>query len=342
MRNRRWVLAKRPQAALSADCFRLEECDREGPGNGEGQVLVRNELLLCAPTIRNWLSGNRNSYYPTIEIGEPVLAPSLSRVILSHDPGIKVGTRLIGTGSWQDEEWVNPARYRQIPDSITSIDAMGIFGLNALTAYCGLLEIGKPKNSEVLLVSGASGSVGSVVSQIGRIKGCKVIGLCGGSDKVRWLREQCGIEHVIDYKSEDVTARIDAISPDGIDIYFDNVGGPLLADIAGRMRRFGRIVLCGQIATYDDGGDMLGPPLDMMRMIYGGIRMQGFLASHHSGSFPEAMTQLARWHAEGLIAHREDVRDGLNNLPETFLSLFSGSNQGTLLARIADADGGPI
>lgn len=339
MVNRCWVLAKRPQAALTLNCFRLEERRIDPLGGAAGQVLVRNTLLLCAPTIRNWLSGNRSSYYPVIEIGEPVLAPSLSRVIVSHDPAIKVGTRLIGTGSWQDEQWVDPRKYRQVPDEMASVDAMAIFGLNALTAYFGLLTIGQPKAGDVLLVSGASGSVGSVVAQIGRIKGCRVIGLCGGGDKARWLRDDCGIEHVIDYKSEDVAARIDEISPGGIDIYFDNVGGSLLAEIVRRMRHFGRIVLCGQIATYDGMGDMPGPPLDMMRMIYGGIRMQGFLASHHADHYPSALAQLAQWHGAGLIAHREDVRDGLVNLPATFLSLFNGSNHGTLLARIADEDG---
>jgi len=340
--NRRWLLVKRPEGAVGRDCFRYEERPSDHTGGADGQVLLRYELLLCAPTIRNWLSGNRNSYYPTIEIGDPVMAPALGHVIASRNPQVKIGARLLGAGSWQDEQWVDPSAFRVIPETISALDAMGILGLNALTAYCGLLRIGQPVQGEVLLVSGAAGSVGSVAAQIGRIKGCTVIALCGGAEKASWLRTACGIQHVIDYKSENVIAHLDAISPKGVDIYFDNVGGALLGDVLGRMKRFGRIVLCGQIATYNGESDLIGPPLDMMRMIYGGIRMQGFLARQHAEVFPQAMAELAQWNAEGLIVHREDVRDGLAHLPEIFGALFDGSNKGTLIARISDGEGKPL
>lgn len=342
MANRRWLLAKRPDGAVSEDCFAYEELARDEAGGAPGQVLLRIELLLCAPTIRNWISGERSSYYPTIELGEAVRAPALGRVVVSHNPDYPVGTRLLGFGAWQDELWIDPAQFNRVADGISSVDAMGIFGLNAMTAYFGLLEVGKPQPGEILLVSGAAGSVGSIVAQIGRIKGCRVIALCSGGDKAQWLRDECGITEVIDYKHEDVPARIDALAPDGIDVYYDNVGGPLLADVVKRMRPFGRIALCGQIATYDDGGDMLGPRMDMMRMIYGGITMRGFLARHFAAQFPQAVKDLAEWDRQGLLRHREDVRDGMANLPSTFRDLFKGANKGTLLARISDDQGNPL
>ena len=219
---------------------------------------------------------------------------------------------------------------------------MGVLGINALTAYCGLMRLGEPKAGDVLLVSGAAGSVGSIVAQIGRIVGCHVVGIAGGPDKLRWLREECGIEHLIDYKSEDVAAGMDAHCPDGIDIYFDNVGGDMLVAAAARMRPRGRIVLCGQISSYESGGAITAPPIDMMRLIYGGIRMEGFLVRHHLDIIPQGLADLAAWDAKGLLAHREDVRDGLKNLPETLSLLFSGRNEGTLLARISDGKGGQI
>lgn len=343
MNNRQWLLAARPTGPVDRSCFEYRVSpDRCGQGV-PGQVLVQWELLLCAPTIRNWISGARDSYHPVVEIGDPVLAPAIGRIIESNHPDFSAGQRLFGTGSWQDLQWVDPsAGYRLIPEGTSSVDAMGVLGINAVTAYCGLMPIGQPKAGEVLLVSGAAGSVGSVVCQIGRILGCKVIGLAGGPDKLRWLREECGVEHVIDYKAEDIPARLDAIAPEGIDIYFDNVGGAILEAAAARMRQCGRIILCGQIAAYDSGGAITAPPIDMMRLIYGGIRIEGFLARHHVERIPEALEALAKWNDQGLLAHRADVRAGLEQLPETFSALFTGSNEGTLLARVSDGSGNPL
>jgi NADPH-dependent curcumin reductase CurA len=220
------------------------------------------------------------------------------------------------------------------------VDALGILGMNALTAYFGIIEVGQPQPGETLLVSGAAGSVGSIAAQIGRIGGARVIGICGGSEKAQWLKDSCGIAEVIDYKAEGVGEALDALCPDGVDVFFDNVGGTMLGDVVARMRRHGRVALCGQIATYDDAAS--NPPLDMMRIIYGAIRLQGFLVPDFADRMPEALEKLSQWDREGLLAHREDVRDGFAALPDTFASLFDGSNNGTLIARIADEDGRPI
>lgn len=340
MINRRWLLASHPTASVQRSHFHLVEHAVDAAPRGAG-VLIRNELLLCAPTIRNWISGNRSSYYPTVEIGKPVMAPAVSHIVASDDQRFPVGARIVGSGSWQDYQWVNPdAGYRIVPEDVTSPDALGVLGMNALTAYFGLIDVGRPKPGEVLLVSGAAGSVGSVAAQIGRILGARVIAVCGGREKAQWLTDACGITDVIDYKAGDLLARLDQLCPDGIDVFFDNVGGTLLRDVVARMRRHGRVALCGQIATYDAAAD--DPALDMMRIIYGAIELRGFLVPEYADHFPEAIKQLAAWRSDGLLAHREDIRDGLHRLPETFASLFAGSNAGTLIARIADPDGNPI
>lgn len=344
--NRQWLLARNPQGAVEPDCFRYHESEAPAGTDAPGHVLIQWELLLCAPTIRNWISGNRNSFHPTVDIGAPILAPGIGRIIESRHPDYAVGQRVMGTASWQDRQWIDPAAgYRLVAPEVSSVDAMGVYGLNALTAYCGLVRIGQPRAGEVLLVSGAAGSVGSIAAQIGRIMGCQVVGIAGGAEKLRWLREECGVDALIDYKNDDVPARMDSLMPNGIDIYFDNVGGAILEAAAARMRPGGRIVLCGQISSYDTAGQgeaIAAPPIDMMRLIYGGIRMEGFLARQHVDLYPQAFSDLKRWNEEGLLVHREDVRSGLARLPETFAALFAGTNSGTLLARISDGQGNPL
>lgn len=338
--NRRWLLARRPDGPVRRSDFMFEREPLQAPAEC-GNVLLRNELLLCAPTIRNWISGNRESYYPTVELGDAVLAPAASRILWSDDPAWPVGARVVGLGSWQDYEWVNPqARgLRIIPEGITSRAAMGFLGMNALTAYFGVTRIGQAKGGETLVVSGAAGSVGAMAAQIGRILGCRVVGLCGSAQKAQWLRDECGIDAVIDYVHEDVGERLGVLCPDGIDVVFDNVGGEFLHHALAHANRHGRIVLCGQIATYDVADPHAGRPLDMMRIIYGSITLRGFLLNDFSAEIPEAQEQIGTWAEQGLLAHREDIRDGFDALPETFMALFRGGNHGTLLGRIADEHG---
>ena len=340
MINRQWRLASRPKGAVDRRNFEFTEAQVPAAPDS-GKVLLRNEMLLCMPTIRNFISGKRSSYHPTIELGELIMSPGVGRIVESNEENYPIGTRLVGSSSWQDYQWVDPSQgYRIVPEETASVDALGILGMNALTAYFGVVEVGQPHPGETLLVSGAAGSVGSIAAQIGRIRGARVIGICGGPEKVQWLKDSGGIAEVIDYKAQDVGDAVDALCPDGVDVFFDNVGGTMLRDVVQRMRRHGRIALCGQIATYDDAAD--NPPLDMMRIIYGAIRLQGFLVPDFADQMPQALKQLSVWDRQGLLAHREDVRDGFEALPDTFASLFNGSNNGTLIARIADGQGRPI
>lgn len=337
LRNRQWILARRPSGLSVPEDFEFRQSDFTPPALADGEILVRNVAFICAPTIRNWMEPPGNSLYPSIPLGSPVFGPSTARVIASANPDFPEGSRVCTFSKWADFDVINPANVlvRLIPEGHSFIDALGPVGMNALTAYFGLLEVGQPKEGETLLVSGAAGSVGLNAIQIGKIAGCRVIGIAGGADKCAMLMGKAGIDACIDYKSENVAERIAALCPNGIDVFYDNVGGATLQAAIDNMAKFGRIVLCGQISGYnaDEGEEKIG---NIMRLIYGGVRMQGFLASMYADRFPEAMAQLARWIDEGKLYHREDIRSGLENLPMTLNALFDGSNEGTLIVRISE------
>ena len=340
MNNRQWLLESHPKGSVARSDFRLVQTD--APARADGQtVLVRHEAFLCAPTIRNWISGVRTKFLPSVELGRPVLAPAVGIVVESEDPRFPVGARVAGTGAWQDYGWVNPnLGWRVIPEGVTAIEALGALGSNALTAYFGVLEVARPAAGEQMLVSGAAGSVGSMAVQIARLQGARVVAVCGSADKARWLTSACRVDAVINYREEDVGERLDALFPDGIDAFYDNVGGPLLSQAIARMRLRGRIALCGQIATYDSGIE--NPSLDMMRIIYGRIRMQGFLIPDYASQYEAATAQLRAWIRAGEIVTREDVRSGFDDLPDIFATLFRGENAGTLIVRIVDEEGRPL
>ncbi len=337
--NRQWLLKRRPQGALKLDDFEYREAPMPSEPLKENEIRVRNVAFLCAPTMRNWMDPPGNSLYPSIPLGAPIMAPAVGRVVESTAPEVKVGTRVFALSSWQDYATVAASPVRRptaLTDGITFIEALGRYGLNPMTAYFGLLEVGQPKAGETLLVSGAAGSTGSTVAQIGKIKGMKVVGIAGGKAKCDWLRQDCGIDAAIDYKSEDVATRVAELCPEGVNVFFDNVGGEMLQAAINNMAPFGRIVLCGQIASYD-GDEQAEGPRNMMRLIYGGIRMQGFLCGHYADRFDEAVAALRGWSEAGKINYREDLRMGFENLPSAYSALFDGSNAGTLLVQIADS-----
>jgi len=337
VRNRQWLLRRRPTARAAPEDFAFRQEDYGPVALKEGTILINNMAFLCAPTIRNWMDEPGKSLFPSIAIGAPVRGPSAARVVASANPAFPVGSRVCTISGWQDYAVIDPATVlvRAIPDGYSFIDSLGALGLNALTAYVGLREIGQPKGGETLLVSGAAGSVGSNVAQIGKIMGCRVIGVAGGRDKCAWLLDHGWVDDCIDYKGEDVPARIPALCPNGIDVFFDNVGGTTLQAGIDNMARRGRIVLCGQISGYN--GDAPETRIgNLMRLVYGGIRMQGFLASMYSDLFPQAMAELVQWIKDGRLHHREDVRMGMDILPMTLNALFDGSNMGTLIVQVSD------
>jgi NADPH-dependent curcumin reductase CurA len=330
--NRQWLLRRRPRGNVEPADFEYRETGvPAGLPLRTGELLLRNRVVLCAPTMRNWMDPPGNNFYPSVPLGEPVLAPAACEVVASARDDVPVGTRVTCNASWQDYQRVGAEHaVRRISDGLTLIEAMGVYGLNARTGYFGLLKVGRPKSGETLVVSGAAGSTGSVAAQIGRIIGCRVVGIAGGADKCRWLTEACGLDAAIDYKSGKVREKLAETCPAGIDVFFDNVGGEILQAAVENMARFGRIVLCGQISGYTGGVPVPGPS-NMMRIIYGSITMQGFLQSNFAAETESAIADLRRWVEAGKIVHREDVRTGFKTLPESFANLFDGGNRGTLL-----------
>jgi NADPH-dependent curcumin reductase CurA len=303
-----------------------------------GQILVHHSVFLHAPTMRNWMDTPGNNYYPSVDLGSPMLATSAGKVIASADDRFPPGTRVTTIGFWQDYSIIDATvmPVRPVRDDMTLVEAMGPVGMNALTAYMGMIEVGQPQAGETVVVSGAAGSTGSVAGQIARILGCRVIGIAGSPDKCAYLVEELGFDAAIDYRVEDVQVRMAALAPGGIDVFFDNVGGSILQAAVENIAKFGRIVLCGQISGYDGSTPIPGPS-NMMRLVYGSVRMQGFLLGDYEAKIPAARDQLWEWVVSGQLRHREDIRRGFENLPTTFGDLSRGANEGTLLV-VTDED----
>ncbi|MFO7550759.1 MAG: NADP-dependent oxidoreductase [Haliea sp.] len=335
--NRQWRLARRPRGKAKREDFEYVETEYTASPLSEGEVAVNNRAFLCAPTIRNWMDPPGNSLYPSIELGQVIMGPASGVIVASRHPDFSPGDRVATISSWQDYAVVDPAQSmtRVLPEGHGYLEAVGVFGLNSLTGYFGIRDVGAIRRGDQVLVSGAAGSAGSVAAQVAKLGGCRVVGIAGGAEKCRWLLRDCGLEAVIDYKSEDVRERIGDLFPDGINVFFDNVGGDTLQAAVDNMAAFGRIVLCGQIASYNENAVPEGPR-NMMRLIYGGIRMQGFLVGHFSTRFDEALRDLTEWERSGRLAHREDIRRGFASIPDVFNSLFDGSNTGTLIVDIED------
>lgn len=335
--NRQWLLARRPHGMVSPDDFRYREAALPEPELARGQVLVRVLCLSFDPAMRGWMDDVR-SYLPPVALGEVMRAPSVGQVIRSTNPDLPVGCLVQGMFGWQEYAVGDPAAPfapRRLPDGTPPTLPLSIFGGTSLTAYFGLLDVGQPRPGETVVVSGAAGATGSVAGQIAKIKGCRVIGIAGGRDKCDWLRDECGFDAVIDYKDEDVAGRLRALCPQGIDVYFDNVGGSILEAAIDNIADFGRIVLCGSISGYNAATPQPGPG-NMFHLITRRVRMQGFIVIDYMQRAPEALADLVTWVSEGRIRYREDVQHGFENIPGTFLRLFRGANTGKQLLLLAE------
>lgn len=337
-RNRQWLLKSRPTSTLGLDNFAYREQRFEPPHLEPGQVLVRNLVLSCAPTIRNWMNEAQRSYRASIPLGEPIVGPACAQVVSSNHRRFVPGSLLIGVSRWEDYSVIAPdaafAPVLEVPSGVTPIDALGVFGLNSLTAYFGLLKVGRAEAGETVVVSGAAGAVGSIAVQLAKIKGCRVIGIAGGRSKCQWLKEACGADAAIDYKTADVSAALDGLAPMGVDVFFDSVGGELLQTLIDHMAIHGRIVVCGQVSAYDSAMPAPGPR-DMMRVVYQRLTIQGFVLGDFVAQAQAARAELMRWVEQGKITRHEDVRSGFAVVPAAFLELFSGANRGALLVNIA-------
>jgi hypothetical protein len=332
MKNRQWLLARRPNGAIEDSDFKFVENDVPTPG--EGEVVVRNLMLSCDPTQRGWIA--HDTYLPMVKIGEVVRSVGAGRIAASNNPDFAVGDIVSGLVGWQDYVVLNPkGQLNKLPPGAPLELVMSALGLTGITAYFGLIDVGRPVAGETVVVSGAAGATGSVVGQIAKIKGCRAIGIAGGPAKCRWLTDEAGFDAAIDYKSEDVPARLKELCPKGIDIFFDNVGGDVLDAALARLAMRGRVVLCGGIANYNATEPPPGPK-NYLNLIVQRGRMEGFLVLDYMSRAGEAIAALAGWVQSGKLRYKVDVQHGLETAPATLRRLFEGRNDGKQLLRIAE------
>jgi NADPH-dependent curcumin reductase CurA len=332
--TRRWTLARYPEGKLAESDFALAADAGETPLLQLGEVLVRNHMFAVAPTIRNWLRPGSTSQRAAIAIGGTIRGMAACEVIASAHPGYAVGTRMIAMSEWADFSVIRPdlapVPVFMVPEGMDFAQAMGPLSLNSLTAYFGLLKVGRPRAGETVVVSGAAGSVGSTVCQIASITGCRVIGIAGGASKCARVMSVGKAEAAIDYRADDVRQRLRELCPNGIDIFFDNVGGDQLRAAVDCMAPHGRIIVCGQISTYDQGCAS-DTGLDMMKVVYGRLRIEGFVVGDYVDCADEARRQLDAWVRAGALEVAVDMRSGLGQLPRALIDLLGGANTGTVL-----------
>jgi NADPH-dependent curcumin reductase CurA len=335
--NQQWLLARRPQGMVRLEDFSLRAVPMPTPALSAGEILVRNLMVSFEPAMRGWMD-DVPSYFPPVQIGEPMRSSAMAQVVQSENPQYPVGSLVMGLFGWQEYALANRAGDMMapvpIPDGTPLSIPLGSMGGSSLTAYFGLLDVGQPRPGETVVVSGAAGAVGCVVAQIAKLKQCRVIGIAGGSDKCAWLKDECGLDEVIDYKAENVADRLAELCPRSIDVFFDNVGGATLEAAIEQIAEHGRIVLCGAISTYNDAEPQPGPR-NLMNLIIRRVRMQGFITVDYLDRMGEAQAALMEWVFSGKIKYREDIQNGFENIPKTFLRLFSGDNQGKQLLQIA-------
>ena len=332
--NRQWLLARRPQGVVSAGDFRFNETDVPEPG--EGEILVRNHYLSCDPTQRGWMA--RETYMPAVPIGGVMRAIAGGEVVRSRDPCFSLGQPVQGFFGWQDyavAKATDALPILPIPDGFSIPECMSALGLTGLTAYFGLLDVGQAKAGETVLVSGAAGATGSTVGQIAKIKGCRVVGIAGGPEKCRYLTHELGFDAAIDYKSDNLITALRTHCPNGVDVFFDNVGGVILDTALIFLALRGRVVVCGAISTYNDEAQAPGPK-NYVRLLIRRGRMEGFLVLDYYHRAGEAIAALSGWLREGKLKDRLDVVEGFENAPAALGRLFTGENRGKQLVKIAN------
>jgi NADPH-dependent curcumin reductase CurA len=334
--NRQIVLAKRPVGMVTESCFEVTE--RPVPELGEGEALLAVLYLGIDPTIRGWLD-ERGNYMAGVAIGEPVRSNGVAVVVETNNPEeYPLGKAFMHLTGWQQYCVVQSNPFppiTMVPDGVQPIDVLHVLGHVGITAYVGVLDVAQPKPGETFCVSAAAGSVGSVAGQIAKMQGARVIGIAGSPEKCEWVTTELGFDACIDYKREDVAARLKELAPEGVDIYFDNVGGELLDTVLRRIALHARVVLCGDISTYNLDGP--APPLHNLRYVMGRrARLEGFNTLDHWARYGDAAAQLLAWVSEGKIRHRLDVVDGLEHAPEALTRLFSGDHLGKLVVRVSE------
>jgi len=333
--NRRVVLASRPDGTPTVDNFRLETSPIPEPG--EGQALLKTVYLSLDPYMRSRMSGNAG-YAEGVDIGEVMVGGTVSRVVKSRNPALPEGALVSAYSGWQDYALTDGTGVTLLDPRIEPPSyGLGVLGMPGLTAYVGLLDIGQPVAGETVVLAASTGAVGSVVGQIARIKGCRVVGIAGAREKCEYAVKELGYDACVSHYDDDMAAQLAAKCPNGIDVYFENVGGSSWEAVMPLLNNHARVPVCGLIAHYNETELPEGPDrmVQLQRLLLvRRIRMQGFIVSDHQDRIPDFVRDVSTWLAEGRIKYREDVVEGLENAPEAFLGLFRGSNFGKLVIKV--------
>ena len=329
---RQFKLAARPVGMPKESDFSLEEIPVPAPG--DGQVLVKTSYLSVDPYMRGRITGVR-SYADPVNIGDVMVGGAVGQVVESHHTGFATGDFVLGYWGWQEHAVVEGKTLLKLNPNLAPIStALGVLGMPGMTAYFGFLEICKPQPGEVVVVSGAAGAVGSLVGQIAKIKGCRVVGIAGTDEKVHWLVNDLGFDAAFNYKTAtDYTAKLKEICPSGIDCYFDNVGGAITDSVFPLLNVFGRVSVCGQISMYNLEKPEPGPRLLPYTLVKQ-LKVEGFIVTRWQNRWGEGIAQMAQWLKEGKIQHREDIVEGFENTAKAFIGMLQGENTGKMLVKM--------
>ncbi len=331
--NRVWRLRRRPTGGIEDGDLSFET--ESVPEPADGQCLMRLNYLSLDPTNLVWMK--RDSYIPAVALDDPMRGVVCGTVVRSRSEELPEGAVVSGLGAWADYQLGTPATLQVMADTgpMPVAEAFGTFAVVGPTAYVGMMDIGQPKAGETVVVSGAAGAVGSIAGQIGKIHGCRVVGLAGTDSKCSWVTEALGFDAAVNYRTDDVPSALDSACPDGIDIYFDNTGGEILDACLARMNVFGRVVTCGQISQYTNTGGWSGPT-NYGRILVNRLTVKGFIILDHMDRYPEAIGAMSGWMAEGKLTARNEIVDGLERAVETCRRLFSGEHEGKLMVRVEE------
>ena len=332
MMNKVIQLAKRPVGLPTLSDFKFIE--EAIPTINDGEILLKTLYVSVDPYLRGRMS-EAKSYVPPFQLNQPIQSALIAEVVETKNNYFQKGDFVTGGLDWKLFQAFTGAGLTKLDAKAASLSAyLGVLGMTGLTAYLGLTNIGKPKEGETLVVSGAAGAVGSIVGQIGKILGCKVIGIAGTDEKVEILKSKFGFDEAINYKkTKDMHAAIKNAAPNGVDIYFDNVGGEISDAVLANINKFGRVAVCGAISLYNDTEIPMGPRVQPI-LIKNSVLMQGFIISNYADQFPVAIQKLAGWLQEGKITYTETIVNGFDQIPQAFIDLFEGKNEGKMIVKI--------
>ncbi len=329
--NRRWILRQRPVGDVCDDDLQLVEAPLPQPEDGE--MLVRNIYLMVAPTNRVWMS-QIDQYMAPVALGEVMRGVTMGVVIESNHPDFKPGDIVEGGMAWEEYSVTKTARRVPVEYGLPLHAFASVLGNSGITAYFGMLDIARPKAGDTVVVSAAAGGVGSIAGQIGKILGCRVVGVAGGESKCRLVKEEFGLDACVDYKGGNLLADLRAACPDGIDVDFENVGGDTMDAVLALINPGARVALCGMISTYNASGDWWSPKM-FRNVIMKRARIEGFLIADYRSRFPEAVEILAKWVRDGQLKYQVDMVDGIGQAPAALNRLFTGKNIGKQLVRLS-------